>query len=151
MESDDAERVLKADAMVERSGGFLGDCDSKETCKNALFSCLVVAEGWELSGRSERSLWMVLQLGDTLGGADDDVVASVGGGIVLSSVDVVSSSVWVNMSDFSTFGCFWVESTVMERDLSAGAVVELVTGSNMVADGVCEEKTEIFGEILLVE
>jgi hypothetical protein len=79
---------------------------------------------------------MFLQLMDTLGSADDDVVASVGNSIALSSVDVASSSVWVNMSDFSTFGSFWVESMAMEGDLSAGAVIGLVTGSNTAEDGV---------------
>ena len=36
-ESDDAERVLKVDATVKRSGSFVGVCDSKKTMQNRTF------------------------------------------------------------------------------------------------------------------
>ena len=40
-ELDDAERVLKADAVVESSGGFVGDCDSEKPHDSTLFWCSV--------------------------------------------------------------------------------------------------------------
>ena len=40
-ELDDAERILKADAVGARSGAFVGDFDSKKMCGQALFPCPV--------------------------------------------------------------------------------------------------------------
>ena len=48
----------------------------------------MAARGWEVSGGKEGSIWMVLQLWDTLGGAGDDVAMSVGDGDELSSAGV---------------------------------------------------------------
>ena len=60
MELDDAERILKADAVGARSGAFVGDFDSKKMCGQALFPCPVGHEVGDELALSDVQAWLGL-------------------------------------------------------------------------------------------
>jgi hypothetical protein len=62
----------------------------------------------------------------------------------------VPGVIGVEIGEFSTLSRFSAESAVADRILRAVVLVESSTGSNVVADSVCEEKIAVLGEISLV-
>ena len=64
---------------------------------------------------------------------------------------MVLRDILAEMGGFSTFSCFWVKPTIVDRVSRADVIGNNASKFNEVGDGVDEEKLARFGEISFVE
>jgi hypothetical protein len=144
-----SERVSKSVTMVVGTGDSVDACASKTTCDNTLFLCPVAAE--DCDDTDELALVVrvngleMVSLG--AGGLAQTCITSFVGSEMLGVK--VLWVILVEMGDCSTFPCFWVKPTVVDRISGAVMIVEGAVELYEVIEGVVEKKMQIFGEISL--